>query len=455
MSRRLLVTFLAVALVVLLLVEVPFAIFFGQRQRQRFVDGLERDAIALSLTYQNDIAIGATPSAAIAKRYAARSGARVVIVDPSGVSLVDTAEPIGKGFSNRTEVRAALSGTLVHGTRPSSSLGTDLVYAAVPLRQGPAVAGVLRVTAETSAVDRQVHQFWLALAGMAAVVIGVVAVAGAAVARGITRPLRVLDGAAERFAAGDLRATADVRRGPPELVDLAATMNQMARRLDALVSEQRAFVADASHQLRTPLTGMRLRLENLQARLDRNEVVDAADVEAAIDEVGRLTRLVGDLLQLARADGASARAVVDLAAVTRERVDTWQAMAELAEVTLTVKAMPDRAPVWAVPDAIEQVLDNSLDNALAVSAPGSALEVEVVADGANVVARVIDHGRGMSDADKVQALQRFWRGASDTPGTGLGLPIAKALAVASGGDLTLVDTPGGGLTVALRLSAAG
>ena len=109
----------------------------------------------------------------------------------------------------------------------------------------------------------------------------------------------------------------------------------------------------------------------------------------------------------------------------------------------------------AVPGAVEQVLDNAIDNAMKVSPAGSTIEVVVGAStaGKAQVVRVVDHALGLSDTEKVQAFQRFWRATSDSEGTGLGLPIARALALASGGDLVLLDTPGGGLTVELRLPA--
>jgi signal transduction histidine kinase len=235
------------------------------------------------------------------------------------------------------------------------------------------------------------------------------------------------------------------------LRELSNTMSDMAVRLDAMLVEQREFVADASHQLRTPLTAMRLRLENLQARLPE---ADAIEVEAAIDETSRLARLVGDLLQLARADGASGQVVVDIAAVADDRVDTWGAVAELQDVRLEVVGAATSVVALAAPGALEQILDNTLDNAMTVTPPGGVVTVVVEPGVTSHRVSVVDHGPGLSDDDKVRALRRFWRGTSTAPGTGLGLAIAQALAGASGGSLALLDTPGGGLTVQLVLPAA-
>ena len=146
--------------------------------------------------------------------------------------------------------------------------------------------------------------------------------------------------------------------GPPELRSLGETMTTMAGRLDHLLQTQRSFVADASHQLRTPLTALRLRLENLQSRLPESA---AADLDDAIDETNRLATLVTNLLQLARADEHPSLGVADLGQLTADRVDTWSAAAEAKGVTLRHDTPHQPTLVNAVPGAIEQILDNLLD----------------------------------------------------------------------------------------------
>jgi signal transduction histidine kinase len=107
----------------------------------------------------------------------------------------------------------------------------------------------------------------------------------------------------------------------------------------------------------------------------------------------------------------------------------------------------------AVPGAVEQILDNTIDNAIRVTPPGRTVDVHVATSPAGVKILVRDHGPGLTDADKKNALQRFWRADQTTPGTGLGLAIAQTLAMASGGQITLRDTPDGGLTVIVELPA--
>ncbi|MFA9566441.1 MAG: sensor histidine kinase, partial [Acidimicrobiales bacterium] len=229
-------------------------------------------------------------------------------------------------------------------------------------------------------------------------------------------------------------------------------MNTMARRLDELIGAQRAFVSDASHQLRTPLTALRLRLENLETELD--DEADVAEIAASIAEIQRLSELVHDLLQLARAEQAPPTTVVDAATVASDRVETWTAVAEEQDVTIRFQGPAAPAYVSAVAGAIEQFLDNTLDNALHASPPGATITVQLERSADRTSITVSDQGPGLDDEQKAKALERFWRGDVTTPGTGLGLAIAQKLVEACGGTLELEDAPGGGLAVVVSLRNA-
>ncbi len=451
MTRRLIISYLAVTLVVLLLLELPLAVFYAQRELERLTSAVERDAAVVATIYEDDLEAGRTLDPSPALIYQQRTGARVVVVDAQGISLVDTEQQAQRDFSTRPEIATALTGQRAVGTRLSETLGTELLYVAIPVSSSGVVHGALRLTLDTSEVDSNVHRFWWGLAAICVVVMSAMSLVGWLLARSVTLPLRRLNDTARRFGRGDLTVEADHPEGPPELRELSNTMSTMAGRLAALIDEQRAFVADASHQLRTPLTGLRLRLENLQAGLDET---DAAQVDGAIEEIGRLSALVTDLLQLARADRHAAVGAHDLVQLAAERVDTWSAMADGAGVELVLRSDASSVVVAAVPGAIEQILDNLIDNAVAVAPRGSV--VEIVVDRGAVAHRlvVIDHGPGLSEQDKERAVGRFWRGDASRPGSGLGLAIVASLAVASGGSLTLGDSIGGGLTVVVEFPAS-
>jgi signal transduction histidine kinase len=136
----------------------------------------------------------------------------------------------------------------------------------------------------------------------------------------------------------------------------------------------------------------------------------------------------------------------------RDRVDTWTASADERGVELRHRSLDQPTLVRCIPGAIEQILDNLLDNALSVAPPDSMIDVQIdrIAD-RTVELRVVDHGPGLDDAAKADAMRRFWRGDTSRPGTGLGLAIVDTLATSSGGRVTLADTVGGGLTVIVEL----
>jgi signal transduction histidine kinase len=448
-TRRLLLSYLTIAVIVLVILEVPLAVFYQQRETGRLAVDVERDATTLASYYEDSLEQETRLDPRFAVKYALRTGARVVVVDKNGYSLIDTAGAAHRDFSTRPEIRTALGGHVATGKRHSTTLGTELLYAAVPVASGGKVHGAVRLTMDTRAVNALIHRFWLGLAAVTAVVLAAIAAIGWTIARSVNRPLRQLHGSAARFATGDLSTTETDPDAPAEIAALGATMNTMARRLDQLLAEHRAFVADASHQLRTPLTALRLRLENLQSDLAGSD--GAEDLGAAIEETNRLSVLVGDLLQLARAEETAAPAPVDLVEVARQRVDTWSAIADTAGITLDFASPIGPVVAESVPTGVEQILDNLIDNAIAASPPDSRVSVIVTPGRNQHRITVDDEGPGLTDELKAQALDRFWRLDNTEPGTGLGLPIARALAEASGGSLLLEDSAAGGLAVVVTL----
>jgi signal transduction histidine kinase len=450
MTKRLILSYLAVTVVVLVLLEVPFAVFYAQRELDRLTAAVERDASVIATIYEDDLEADRQPDPQPAERYAERTGARVVIVDTRGVSVVDTVQTAPRDFSTRPEIATALAGSRATGTRPSETLDTELLYVAIPVASSGIVHGAIRVTLDTTEVDERARRFWWGLAATAAVVLASITLIGWLIARSVTQPLRRLNATARRFGSGDLTVDQSDRHGPPELRELADTMSAMAGRLATMIDQQRAFVADASHQLRTPLTGLRLRLENLQASLAD---ADAAQVELAIDEISRLSTLVSDLLRLARTDRRDAPVYHDLTGIVADRVDTWSAAADIARIRLLLESEREHLTVLAVPGAIEQILDNVLDNALGIAPQGTTVTITVEHGATYHRLTVTDEGPGLSDDEKDRALRRFWRGDTQRPGSGLGLAIADGLARASGGSLALHDGPAGGLCVVVELPA--
>jgi signal transduction histidine kinase len=455
MTRRLVATYLILAAIVLVALEVPLGITNARGQRRELQQRVERDAVSLAALVQDAVRAGARPGdptlERIVRGYTASTDARVVVVGPRGGLLVDSDDSeLGRDFSTRPEIAEALAGTVATGSRHSDTLGLDLLYVAVPVASGGRVHGAVRASVPTSRVDRLVRRYWLVLAGIGVVVLAVVAVAGLWLARWVSRPLTDLRDAARRAEGGDLGARADAADGPPEVRELAGAFNDMVGRLDLLVGTQEQFVADASHQLRSPLTALRLRIENLQHEA---EAEVAADLDGAIAEVDRLTRLVNGLLALARAERrAPEREWIEIGTVVRERAAAWRAAAAEREVAVEAVAESGLRARLA-PGALEQVLDNLLANALAAAPSGSAVRIEAAAADGEVAVVVEDEGPGMDATARERAFDRFWRGREDRRGSGLGLAIVKSLVEADGGRVALEEAAGGGLRARVRLPA--
>jgi signal transduction histidine kinase len=457
-TRRLVLSYVLLAAFVLLVVELPLGLTFAARAQDRLLADVERDARVLAGLVEERVESGDDVAVAtIASQYARQSDGRVVITDAEGTSVVDTDRPDDgpRDFSTRPEFQVALSGTQATGIRRSDTLGEELAYVAVPIASDGSLNGVVRVSFPTEEVREQVRDNWLRLGLLSLLVLAGAASLGWLVARWATGPVEQLEDGAGKLAAGDLSGRVEVDRGPPELQHLAATFNDMAARLEVLVGAQRAFVADASHQLRTPLTALRLRIESLEDTAlaeGADPALARQDLEAIDAELERLGQLVEGLLALARSESATGTVVVDAAEVAADAVARWSPLAEEQSVELTLQS-PEQAPVRMVSGGLEQVLDNLIDNALGVAPPGTAVRVDIVDDADGVQLSVRDHGPGMSATDRARATDRFWRAADAVPGgTGLGLAIVKELAVVSGGSVQLADPADGpGLVVRVLL----
>lgn len=471
MTRRLLLSYLTLAALVLLCLEIPLGFVYSRGERERVINAAKDEAESVSAYASLSISAGraARDLPERAAHCARRIGGEVVIVDASG-DLLASSRPLSdeerRGLATGSGIADALRGTATTDVRTSTIGGVQSLAVAAPVLHGAERQGAVRLTVPTRTVHERVHHVWalLALGGLA--VLAAVAVVGFAIARWTGRPIRELEQATKELAAGGSTTPVTITEGPPEVRSLAATFNRTAARLEHLLASQRAFAGEASHQLKTPLAALRLRLENLE-----NDIALHArgSLDAAMTETDRLARMVEGLLAMARLDeSAGDREHIDLDLVCAERHHAWTPLFERHGVRLTLTG--DRAgEVVALPGAVEQILDNLLSNALRVSPPGTTVCVDPrrrvpherrfphhrPAAAPWVELHVMDEGPGMTEEQRRRAFDRFWR-APDAPkgGTGLGLALVQRLAHASGGEARLGVSPLGGLDAVVRLPSA-
>lgn len=236
---------------------------------------------------------------------------------------------------------------------------------------------------------------------------------------------------------------------PQELRPLVAALNGLLARLQDAWATQRTFVTDAAHELRSPLTALKLQLHLLQPQ------VDPEQIHAMTKSVARMSHLVEQLLLLARSEQAQPgepTQTLDLAELSRQQLAEVAPLAHSRDATLTLDA-PSPVPIQGQPRALGSLLRNLLDNALLHNPAGTCVRVSVqaAAAGAGPVWVVEDSGNGIPTTERERVFDRFYRcSANDSPGSGLGLAIVRAIALQHGAQVELHDSPLGGLGVSVR-----
>lgn len=393
--------------------------------------------------------------------YRPQTGVRVTIVDAKGIVVADTlcSDCIGQNYatSGRPEIVAALeTGQPQTVQRNSSELGQDILATTAPIVD-EGIKGAVRVTESMAEVGANVRKttFGLIAIGLAGLLGGMFV--ASLLAGSLARPLTKLADTAVQLGDGDLSVRAGEIGGATEIEELAESFDNMAERLEAAMRAQQSFVANASHQLRTPLTGMKLRIESAMEEADGDVLNQLA---AADREVDRLSGIVDDLLATSRereasegagASGTQAPAVADLGQAVARAMHRWEARAAKAETSLSASGTSGVAA--ASPGDLDQILDNLIDNAITY-APG-ALKIETGRRDGRVLLAAIDGGPGIRPEEVGLVTERFFRGrGTGAGGSGLGLAIVRELAERWGGQVKVTSTPGAGTRVEVVLPAA-
>lgn len=451
--------FAYISVVIIVALTIPLAVTLDRRARTE----LERENLVRADAVAQDIgAANLGPDRrgdlrALIRRAGLQADGRVIVVDANGRLIADSQGPAtGQPYATpqRPEIVAALKDVPTSVVRYSSDLGVDIMATAVPIvgatrNDTTTVVGAVRITRSMDQVNANVRRitlgvFAIGAAGLLAGLIMAFALSGS-----LARPLRRLADAAQRFGSGDLTVRAGDIRGPQEVEQLASSFDQMAERVEDTVQAQRAFSANASHQLRTPLTGMKLRLESAIA--DTTDDGLRRELVAAEAEVDRLSAIVDRLLASASRTETLPPVPIDLATLAERAGERWRAPAHEAKTELVIDART--ALTVAHAEDVEQILDNLVDNAIAY-APGR-VEISAGASNGHAFVAVRDHGPGISEQDLPSVTDRFYRGEGRTSaGSGLGLAIVRELAEHDEGGLEIGAAEGGGTRVAVRYPSA-
>ncbi|MFC4042823.1 ATP-binding protein [Dactylosporangium siamense] len=461
MRVRLVATYLLLLLLVLTALEVPFALSIASRDTQQVVADRLADATRFATLAEPALRAPRETDELTAElaRYDEVYGIAAIVVNQDAVGVV--ASRPGVNLADKAvqrQARRALEG------REASDDGTiwpwrlEPFVVAVPVGRGGEVIGAVVTVSPVGKRVAGVRAAWSVLAGGGLVVLFAGIVAAWSLARWTLRPAAELDAAAHELGAGDYAARVPAADGPPELRRLGSAFNEMAATVADSLERQRAFVSHASHQLRNPLTAVRLRVEDLGLDLTDPQAVEGHRL--ALEEVERLGEVLDSLLALARAErGRFELADIDAGEVAWARVVAWQPVAAKKQITLRYVRAPHALKARAVTTALDQALDALIDNAVKFSAEGSTVTIRPAAadnDGVDGVAvHVIDTGPGLTEEQRDLATERFWRapGTQNVDGSGLGLPIVAVLVEASSGRLDLLANEPTGLHARLWFPA--
>jgi signal transduction histidine kinase len=446
-TRRFLLALLALTAAILAGAVIPLALQAMAHERDSFVNSAQATAHSIAVISEDKVADHASDRALRAAILsAARQDDEVLVINAAGQLIAEHGVPRDKWSTLATDARQSGSQT--------SQLTKDRVIVVEPVlnagRGNGNAIGTVVLERPVDSLNESITNLWLYLAALAGAALIAAALLAVTFARWVNRPLARMDSAARQLADGNLTVRATTGFGPPELRRMAATFNMMAGRLETLVHGHRVMLADVSHQLRTPLAALRLRIDLLAADSGPAAAAELADAQ---DEIARLSRLVDGLLAVARAESVTEQVVsINLIPAVAERVAAWQPVADSHGVKLLTQL--DEQGTEHFPHValgvghLEQLLDNLLANAIDAIHDGGTVTVAVANSAAGTSLTVADDGPGMCPEDRSRAFLRFVSGSKN--GTGLGLAIVHRIVTSNGGTARLAETPGGGLTVVLE-----
>ncbi len=381
-------------------------------------------------------------------------GTDVSIVSPSG-SLIATTHNPALSASNAPELTFALSHQAV-----ASAIRDDRLYVASPIvHDSKYILGVVWTDISLSPVQGELLGRWIVLIAATAGALLLACAAGWWLSSRIVRPLASIQVVAEQMAGGRLDVRADVSHSSQELASLGEAFNHMAQQIEAMLAEQREFVANASHELRSPLAAVKLRAEALAYGAVDGERAHQYAVEID-EEMTRLGRLVSDLLQLSRIDNNAFTRPVETVNVNEELSASVRAIRPRVadkHQDLDMTIQDDIPPLYIESQDLQVMVGNLLDNAVKYTPNGGKIGLVASWERNSLKIEVTDNGEGIPPRDLPRVTERFFRvdraHKRGTSGTGLGLALVQATAQQYDGKVIVTSNgiPGNGTRVQLVL----
>ncbi len=438
-------------LLALIALGIPLALSLRDRVNTEVRSQAQSQAAIVAASSSTLVETPRSPTLARLARISARTvRGRVIVVDRAGTVVADSGDPgtVGASYSSRPEIAVALRGGRYQRERSSQTLGTQILATSQPIVRGRRTVGAVRITQSVAAVQSAIQRSLVGLGLLGIVVLALALAVGAVIAQQIARPIRRLETAAHRVATGNVETKAKVE-GSAEQRSLARSFNEMTARVARLLKSQSEFVADASHQLRTPLTGLRLRLEGLREETDDSR--EQAEIDAGLREVDRLSQMVDELLILSRAGEHELPGEnLDLGDLAGAAFDRWSNATGGRSLGLREADSPNPMRIFCARADFDRVLDALIENAVNYSPPDG--EIVIAVDPGMI--QIFDQGPGLEAGEEEAVFERFVRGSAGrrgVKGTGLGLPIARELVGQWGGTVTIAGRPGQGAVATVKL----
>jgi len=380
----------------------------------------------------------------------------VRLIDPTGQIVYQSVTALDDIPLDRTSYREALSGGSAYDVRRGT--GDAIGIVSQPVARSGEIVGVLQVGSSRGDTEEVLHTILLAFLIAGPVVLLLAAGGGYFMAGRALAPVRQITQLAATVDPSDLDARLALDLPDDELGRLAQTFDAMLARIERGFEQQRQFTADAAHELRTPLGFMRSQVD-LALRRPRSETEYRSALQALDGDIDRMTRLVTALLTIARSESGQLvvhRVPFDAQAFIRARIDSYATLATAHRITLEDESAP--AFLLADQDLLGQALSNLIDNAFAHTPDGGSIAIGCASDPDRVRFWVADSGPGISPEHQERIFDRFYRVDPGRPrgtgGAGLGLTIARSIAEAHGGSISLTSTPGSGARFEIDLPNA-